>query len=103
MNEVTVQEFSNIWKDNETILLDVRTVEEFSFCNLGGTNIPLNDLERKINILPKDKEIYCLCHHGVRSRYAQAFLLENGYSKVYNISGGIDAWSIQVDSSVKRY
>lgn len=51
----------------------------------------------------KDKETICLCHAGMRSRHFAAILLEQGFRKVFNVSGGIDAYSCLVDESVPRY
>jgi rhodanese-related sulfurtransferase len=56
-----------------------------------------------IEDLPKDATIVMVCHHGIRSMQAASQLVERGYRKVYNLEGGIDAWSVQVDSSVPRY
>lgn len=103
MKQITVQEVSSLLESEDTILLDVRTLEEYAFANIGGLNIPLDELEARYNELNKSKKILCLCHHGVRSGYAQGFLLHQGFSQVYNIVGGIDAWSCEVDPAIKRY
>lgn len=47
--------------------------------------------------------ILCICHHGVRSAQVVAFLEHAGYGSVYNLAGGIDAWSARVDPAVPRY
>ena len=47
--------------------------------------------------------IACICHHGARSAQVVAFLLQQGFDDVYNLAGGIDAWSTQVDPAVPRY
>jgi rhodanese-related sulfurtransferase len=47
--------------------------------------------------------ILCICHHGVRSAQVVAFLERAGHDSVYNLAGGIDAWSTQVDPGVPRY
>jgi monothiol glutaredoxin len=59
--------------------------------------------EKLLAGLPKDTAIVMQCHHGVRSRNAAERLLRDGYKNVYNLEGGIDAWSLQVDSKVARY
>jgi Rhodanese-related sulfurtransferase len=53
--------------------------------------------------LDRNTEIIAYCHHGMRSGDATGFLLQQGFSNVKNLIGGIDAWSIQVDGSVPRY
>ena len=103
MNIITVSEFIKIKSDPNSFLLDVRTKEEFHFSNIGGLNIPLDQIEKRISEIPKDKNIYCLCHHGVRSQHACMILEKNDFNDPTNISGGIDAWSNSIDPTVKRY
>lgn len=50
-----------------------------------------------------EKETVCLCHAGMRSRSVASMLLEQGFTKVYNVSGGIDAYSCLIDEKVPRY
>lgn len=100
MKEITIQEFAKL--KNQVYLLDVRSTEEFDFANIGGVNIPLFDLELKLDEVPKNTTIYCLCHHGVRSQHAALILASKGYETI-NIAGGIDAWSLSIDMSVQRY
>ena len=102
MELITVTEFKRI-RDEEHILLDVRNHDEFEFCNIGGTHIPLPELEQRYKELDSNKTIFCLCHHGMRSEYAAKFLESIGPFKTVNIVGGIDAWSPQVDPSIARY
>ena len=53
--------------------------------------------------IPPDREIIVFCHHGARSAQVATYLLRNGYSRVRNLAGGIDAWSSLVDPSIPRY
>jgi rhodanese-related sulfurtransferase len=53
--------------------------------------------------LRKDEAVYVLCHHGVRSRNAANWLVSQGFQTVFNISGGIDAYALRVDSRVPQY
>jgi rhodanese-related sulfurtransferase len=53
--------------------------------------------------LDPDKEIVVYCHHGVRSFQVAAFMAGRGYDNVVNLDGGIDAWSLSIDSDVPRY
>jgi rhodanese-related sulfurtransferase len=87
-------------------LIDVREEEEFRICRLEWAElIPLAMLaqEAPIRLIDKDKPIVVYCHHGMRSSYAAEFLRSHGYEHVYNLTGGIDAWSELVDPSVPRY
>ena len=101
---MTPQELKKALDAGEKILiLDVRDPEEFKFANIGGTLIPLGDLSQRFQELNPDEDIVVLCHHGVRSAHAVAFLRAQGFEKVRNLSGGIERWSMTVDASVSRY
>lgn len=90
--------------DPKLIVLDVRRPEEWAFCHLeSSTWIPLDKLADRHGELPRDRPIACLCHHGFRSAAARRFLIEQGFGEVYNVTGGIEAWSCEVDPSVPRY
>lgn len=85
------------------LLLDVREPDEHQICRIeGSTLIPLGELPGRLAELPPKTEIIVHCHHGGRSAQATSFLNQNGFS-AKNLSGGIDAWSEQVDSDVPRY
>lgn len=75
------------------LVLDVRQPEEFRAGHIVGSKlIPLNELGRRLNELPKDREIVCVCASGNRSRSATKALLRQGYNAV-NMNGGMGAWS----------
>lgn len=85
-------------------LLDVREEWENSLAKLeGSVLIPLGTLPQSLNKLDRNAEIVAYCHHGMRSADATGFLLQQGFTNVKNLVGGIDAWSIQVDPNVPRY
>jgi rhodanese-related sulfurtransferase len=65
--------------------------------------MPMQTIPQRLNELPQDRPIACLCHHGIRSQQVAAFLLNRGFENIINISGGIDAWSRELDSSVVAY
>ncbi len=91
-------------KGDEVVLLDVREPWEHSLAKIeGSTLIPLGTLPQSMDKLDKGAEIIAYCHHGMRSADATQFLLQQGYSVVKNLVGGIDAWSVQVDPAVPRY
>ncbi len=56
-----------------------------------------------VDELDAARPVVCICHHGVRSAQVVAFLQRQGYPQVYNLAGGVDAWSTQVDPAVPRY
>jgi rhodanese-related sulfurtransferase len=102
---ITVQELKQRLEKGDTpVLLDVREPYEYSLAKLEGSMlIPLGTLPESLDKLDRGAEIVAYCHHGMRSADAVGFLLQQGYSNVKNLVGGIDAWSVQVDPSVPRY
>ncbi len=85
-------------------LLDVREPWEFSTARLSGaTLIPLGDLATHVAEVPRDADVVVYCHHGMRSARAVSMLRHGGWTRVRNLSGGIDRWSIEVDQQVPRY
>jgi rhodanese-related sulfurtransferase len=87
------------WSDVATmsdtdVLIDVRTPQEFEKGSIpGAINIPVDDLRGRLEELPTDKKIYVFCQVGLRGYLAQRILMQNGFSKVRNISGGYTTWS----------
>ncbi len=90
--------------DGKTVaLFDVRTSEERAIASIPGA-VHLDDAGRRtLAELPKDTVIVLHCHHGMRSQQAAEQIVAEGYTNVFNLSGGIDAWSQTVDSGVPRY
>lgn len=87
-------------------LLDVRNPEEFEYVALpGATLIPLGELSLRAEEIEawKDEEIVVYCHHGIRSLHAIGMLRPLGFSKLLNLSGGIDRWTDEVDPKLPRY
>jgi len=102
-HEVSVVEASRLHGRAEVVVVDVRESTEHQLVQVEGCLLlPLSELPQKLDILPQDKPLLILCHHGGRSAMATVFLQKNGFD-VKNIKGGIDAWSIVVDSSLVRY
>ena len=102
---ITVRELKErLDKGDKVFLLDVREPHEFSMAKIeGSTLIPLGTLPQSLNQLDPTDEIVALCHKGMRSADAVGFLLQQGFSDVKNLIGGIDAWSVEIDHSVPRY
>ena len=89
---------------DKLVLVDVREEWEYSLAKLDGSIlIPLGTLPQSLGQLNRESEIIAICHHGMRSADATNFLLQQGFQKVENLVGGIDAWSTQVDGAVPRY
>jgi len=87
-------------------LLDVRQPEEFALVSLPGARlIPLDELQPRIEELAawRDQEVVMYCHHGIRSAHAMGWLRQQGFTKLHNLAGGIDRWSLEVDPDAPRY
>ena len=113
MSQITPREFAVMLESTPTaalpLLLDVREAWEFELAALRAEglvtlNLPMSEIVDRVNELDPSRPIVCLCHHGVRSAQVAGFLEQrHGFASVTNFSGGIDAWSVQVDPSVPRY
>ena len=86
------------------LVLDVREPAEIRLAPFAGAlEIPLGELQQRIAELDPSEEIVVLCHHGIRSARVASYLADQGFARVVNLAGGIDAWSVLVDPSVPRY
>ncbi len=103
--EISPQELKQkLDKDNSVFLLDVREQSEYDIVHLEHAQlIPLNTLPQHIDSLPPDQEIVVYCHHGQRSFYATAYLHQNGFTEAKNLTGGIDQWAAEIDTTLRRY
>jgi len=103
--EISVSELKQKMDAGENInVLDVREPHEYEVANIGAKLIPLAELpERLIEVESDSGEIAVLCRSGARSARAVRLMQETGFGKVYNVKGGILAWSDEVDQSVPKY
>ena len=88
------------------LLLDVREPDEYGKARIeGSTLVPLGQVEESMDRFAewKGRSVVVHCHSGVRSAKACRALISRGFSRVENLAGGIEAWSVTVDSSVPRY
>ena len=75
------------------VFLDVRTAEEYAEAHVqGAVLIPLQQLEGRLNEVPKEKRVYVYCRSGKRSVAASNMLVKAGFTNIENIEGGIQAW-----------
>ncbi len=84
-------------------LWDVRTDKERAIASIAGARLLDDAGMAELEALPKSTPLAFHCHSGVRSRAAAEHFLKLGFSTVYNLAGGIDAWSREVDATVPRY
>ena len=91
------KEAKDILKGKDTVLIDVRSKEEYLAAHLkaeGSEFIPINEdsFETKMNKLDKNKTYVIVCAHGIRSKHAMNVAKKLGFDKVYDIKGGLQAW-----------
>jgi len=84
-------------------LVDVRTPEEWELARIQGATLTTEDQTQEMMRWPKDTQIVFYCHLGQRSLDAASYFAGHGFKNVRSMTGGIDAWSLDVDSSVPRY
>jgi len=106
MNQLSVRQLADWLADTsreQPLVLDVREPWEIEKASMPGiTAIPMREIPARAGELPQGREIVAVCHHGGRSMQVAMFLEQQGF-KLHNLSGGMDAWALQVDPSVPRY
>jgi rhodanese-related sulfurtransferase len=86
------------------IVVDVREPWEFDHCRIADScSLPLGSLPQALDDLPRNRAYVVVCHHGVRSFHAAAWLKRAGFDRVHNLRGGIAAWADQVEPAMNRY
>ena len=105
--ELTPTEFCERWPEgqrDEITLLDVREPVEWQTARVAdAVHIPMQTVPGRLDELDPEGTIVVMCHGGTRSRRVAEYLAASGYFDVHNLTGGIDAWSLEIDSSVPRY
>jgi monothiol glutaredoxin len=104
VREISPKDFKQLidtGKINE--IYDVRQAREREIATIAGSKLFDDGAMAAIEALPRDTTLGFFCHHGGRSRAAAEHFLKMGFKTIYNIAGGIDAWSQHVDPTVKRY
>ncbi len=104
MKEITAKELKALIDSKEDFqLIDVREQNEFDFANIKGELIPLNTIPDNLDKIAKDKKVIVHCRSGARSANAIQYLEKHGFEDLYNLKGGILAWSDDVDPGIKKY
>jgi sulfur-carrier protein adenylyltransferase/sulfurtransferase len=102
--EITARELKARQDRGEKVfILDVREPHEYQICNLNGKLIPLGELPRRVNELDSSVEMVVHCRSGKRSADAIHFLQTAGFKKLWNLKGGVLAWSDEVDPTMPKY
>lgn len=90
-------------KGEPLTLIDVRTPGERDMAKIEGARLLDQPLHDHLVTLDRETPLVFQCHHGMRSQAAAEYFLKLGFQRVYNLIGGIEAWSRDVDSGVPRY
>lgn len=86
------------------LILDVREGWELKICSLPHIlHIPMGQIPARLEELDPSRETVVVCHHGVRSLRVAHFLESHGFSKLYNLQGGVDAWAREIDPAMHTY
>ena len=86
------------------VLLDVREPWEFQTGHIeGARHVPMDDLPQRLAELDPDADVVAICHHGARSLQGAHFLARQGFARVYNLAGGMDAWARLIDPAMPVY
>lgn len=107
--EISVAELAELRSSHTPhVLLDVREQHEWDHCRIDGAVLaPLSALAQQglavLGDVDQEQYIVVQCHHGGRSAQVAGWLLNQGFAKVANLAGGIDAWSREIDADVPRY
>jgi rhodanese-related sulfurtransferase len=97
-----------VTEESNLQLIDVREPEELALAHLNGfVNLPLSQFAVWAAAIHSqfeaDKETVVMCHHGMRSAQMCGWLAQQGFTRLYNLTGGIDAYAVVVDQTVPRY
>jgi adenylyltransferase/sulfurtransferase len=105
MKELSVTELKQMQDKGEAFtLIDVREPYEAEICHINGTLIPMGEVLDRLSEIPKEGKVVMHCRSGGRSgTVIQVLEEEHGYTNLYNLSGGILAWSAQIDPSLPSY
>jgi rhodanese-related sulfurtransferase len=103
--EISPSAAAALLRDQKTLLIDVREPWEYATAHIDpSTLIPMGEVSARAHQeLDPEQHITVLCHHGQRSLNVTAWLRNQGFENVQSLSGGIDAWSSEIDPQVPRY
>jgi rhodanese-related sulfurtransferase len=107
MTHITPDRLSAWLKDQDRrkpLLLDVRESWELQTCRIPeAIHVPMRQIPARLNELDTEADTVVICHHGVRSMRVAQFLEQQNFTRVYNLTGGVDAWARTVDPAMPTY
>jgi monothiol glutaredoxin len=104
LGEMSVQELKALMDSGESFeFIDVRTPKEFETARISDAVLLDETQYQRMMELPKQTKLVFICHHGPRGVNAGQQYVSQGFTNVYNVTGGIEAWSSEIDPTVPRY
>lgn len=105
IKNISPSELKLVIDHNKYLLIDVRESEEIEISKIDDSLVtPLSEFNQYIPlIVQKNLPVVAYCHHGIRSMKALSILREHGLQELYNLTGGIDRWALEIDPQMKRY
>ena len=90
--------------EKKPVLLDVREVWEYKTCHIDGSQlVSMRTIPARLHEFKRDEEIVAICHHGNRSAMVANFMEQQGFDKMINLAGGVNAWAKEIDQSMPTY
>ena len=103
MHHISALELSQWLRDAarpDPILLDVREPDEYAAHRIAGSRLmPMRTLPARLHELDRRADIVMVCRSGARSHHAGLFLMQNGFERIYNLAGGLLAWSREIEAA----
>jgi monothiol glutaredoxin len=104
IRQLSAPELNALFESGTAIeLVDVRTQEERAIATIDGSRLLDQAYHDALLLRDRDTPIVFQCHRGVRSQHAAEYFRREGFLNLYNLRGGVDAWSLLVDASVRRH
>ena len=102
MTSFELQEQLNLSKDLQ--ILDVRESSELEICEFDkALHIPMMEMPKFLDKIPKNKPVVIVCHLGIRSAMTVRYLQEKGFDNIHDLLGGIDHWAKNIDPLMQQY
>ncbi|MEQ1862492.1 MAG: rhodanese-like domain-containing protein [Chthoniobacteraceae bacterium] len=101
--QISPAEAAELLKAGKAKIVDVRSREEFDAVRIEGSEFLTQELMHELGSWPREQTIIFVCHHGIRSLDAASYFIGHGIENARSLTGGIDAWSCEIDPAVSRY
>ena len=103
IQQVPTADLAAVLAKPDVALVDVRSPQEYAARHIPGARLaPVDDIERFLGELPRDKDLYVTCEHGMRSQYACEYLEAAGFTRLFNVQPGMSAWRGTVEKGLPK-